>query len=428
MNECPVRGIIKIGTMEDLVAAVRSKAVLKSAESFAGVIEPGNEDDVCAHATARDFLTGGFAFTDGPNFREKRKLLNRLIRPEALDEMREDVILPAAERIMGAALDTPDADGYRSCELVSLLERIFLEFSAKLIGFQDVETDERMAQLRDCVFPLFAALQTKFFDDPESVIANGLEAKKTYTEQFYIPARDHWRGIAARIASGDLPDDAMPNNLMRMLVTEAHPSYRDEEVAIRDSIIMFVATVGTSAQALCSTINDLAGWFEQHPGDYEHRYDMEFLTAALEESIRLRSPFISYITREAAESFALPSGRGVHKGEQLHIQIPKANRDASVFGDDAMQFNPRRALKPGLNRYGVAFSSGPHQCLGLRIVLGNDGRSGSHVRLLQTLMRSGVKPDPREEPLILQMKLEEDAQTDIPSYIRYPVIFTNWGQ
>jgi hypothetical protein len=58
--------------------------------------------------------------------------------------------------------------------------------------------------------------------------------------------------------------------------------------------------------------------------------------------------------------------------------------------------------------------------------MGNDGNNGSHVRLLQALFSAGVEPDPDRKPSLLQMKMEEDAIQDIPSYATYPVIFTEW--
>lgn len=423
---CPVRGIVRIDQMDDLIAAVRSKSVRKSPESWSGIIEPGSEDDPSLVATADVLLRGTVSFVDGEEFRQRRKLLNSLMRPEVLQELREDIVLPAAVRILEKGLGAPDADGVHRCELVALLERIFLESSAKLIGFHDVESDERMAELRECVFPLFGLFQTKYFEDREAVVTAGREAKRVYVERFYRPSYEAMRALVAKVEAGELAEDALPRNLLRLIATRAHPSWADEEIAIRDSLLMFVATVGTSAQTIISTIHDLTLWFERHPDKAHLRDDMEFLTNSFEESIRLRSPFISYITREAVGDFVLPSGKEIKSGQQLYVQIPRVNRDPALFGEDSLEFNPLRKVGEGVYRYGMGFSTGPHQCLGLRMVLGNDGRSGSHVRLLRMLLRAGARGDPHGTPDILQMKEEEDAQTDIPTYITYPAIFTDF--
>jgi cytochrome P450 len=419
---CPAHGIARISRMDDVIAAVRSKEVLKSPESWAGLIEAGNEHEPSLQAAADDLLRGTVSFVDGDDFRKRRRLLNSLMRPEALEHIREHVVLPAARRIIWDAANQPLADGTHRCELVGVLERIFLESSAKIIGLVDVESDERMARLRECVFPLFALFQTKFFEDRATIVEEGREAKRIFVEEFYRPAYEATKRALADLADGE----ELPPNLMRLIVTGTDKSWTDEEIAIRDSILIFVATVGTSAQTVISTIHDLGIWFEKNPDKQHLAFDMGFLTDAFEESIRLRSPFISYITREAIDDFVLPSGIEVHKGQQVYIQLPKTNRQADLFGDDPLEFNPLREIAEGQYRYGLGFSTGPHQCLGLRMVLGNDGRGGSHIKLLRMLLKLGVRGDEENAPEILQMKEEEDAQADIPTYITYPAIFTRW--
>jgi cytochrome P450 len=424
--QCPARGVVRISKIDDVIAAVRSKSVLKSPESWAGLIEEGSEHDPALHAAADDLLRGTVSFVDGDDFRKRRRLLNSLMRPEALDHIREHVVLPAAKRILQDALIAPQPDGIHRCELVAVLERIFLESSAKIIGLVDVESDERMYRLRECVFPLFALFQTKYFEDRSSIVTEGREAKRIFVDEFYRPSYEAMRQLIAEFDASEGAE--LPTNLMRLIATEADESWKDEEVAIRDSLLIFVATVGTSAQTLISTIHDLSAWFETHP-EHEHlRTDMGFLTDAFEESIRLRSPFISYITREATDDFVLPSGLEVHNGQQMYIQLPKANRETELFGEDALDFNPLRQVAEGHYRYGLGFSTGPHQCLGLRMVLGNDGRGGSHIKLLKMLLQLGARGDENNPPEILQMKEEEDAQTDIPTYVTFPSIFTEWEE
>jgi len=68
-------------------------------------------------------------------------------------------------------------------------------------------------------------------------------------------------------------------------------------------------------------------------------------------------------------------------GSQLYwaarATLTTSNRDTEVFGEDANNFNPRRPEPAnGFNRYGLGFGMGTHQCYGLRVVVGNDGKGG----------------------------------------------------
>jgi hypothetical protein len=77
----------------------------------------------------------------------------------------------------------------------------------------------------------------------------------------------------------------------------------------------------------------------------------------------------------------------------------------------------------GTPRYGLGFGLGTHQCYGLRVVVGNDGKGGAHVMLLKKLMDAGVHPDPDNPPLDLQKDMSKFSIEDIPRYTRYPAIF-----
>jgi hypothetical protein len=106
----------------------------------------------------------------------------------------------------------------------------------------------------------------------------------------------------------------------------------------------------------------------------------------------------------------------------------KANRDTELFGPDAAGFNPNRQTPAdGTPRYGVGFGVGAHQCYGLRVVVGNDGKGGAHVMLLKKLMDAGVRPDPDNPPVGLEKDMDKFEVEDIPRYISYPAVFDTPG-
>ncbi|MGE3621630.1 MAG: cytochrome P450, partial [Acidimicrobiia bacterium] len=118
----------------------------------------------------------------------------------------------------------------------------------------------------------------------------------------------------------------------------------------------------------------------------------------------------------------------LREGQELHIEWVAANRDKAVFGEDADEFNPHRPSPTvgGLQRYGVGFGTGAHQCFGLRVVLGGDGAGGAHVGLLQKLFAAGVLPDPDHEPEGLKLNPDKFWIEEIPRYTKFPVLVTGW--
>ena len=311
--------------------------------------------------------------------------------------------------------------------MAGVVELIFLEFAAKIIGIQGVESEEGMARLRGCALPIFGGLSAAHFENREEVTNAGLEARKVFVEEFYKPSLEFAKSQLAQVKAGNLSEDEVPLNLLHMIATEAVEDYADEETGVKEAILFFVATTGTSAQAVMSTVDYLIGWFEEHPEDRQRIEDMEFVSNALQETLRLRAPFIPYLTRLAVDDVDAEEV-AIKAGDEIHAYIARAGRDSDVFGGDSNQFNPDRTIPEGINRYGLAFATGPHQCLGLRTVLGNDGKSGSHLRMVQGLFRAGIRRDPDQQVQTLPLKHSDDPRDQIPTFVSFPVILDNWSK
>lgn len=418
---CPVAHVRDVHSFNEVKHLMRSKSVRQWPDVM------GNnwrQQDTNGAIQAREFLDGILAFVENEDHSRRRKLLNKLVKPESLDRIRAEIVEPSVVRSMKDVVKQGD-DGIHRCDLAELLDRIFLEFSAKIIGLYGVETEDEIARLRACVQPIFNGMLSSYFVDRDAVTAAALSAKREFIEGFYKPSRDRYREMLTDVEAGEMAEDDMPLTLMRFIVTEAEPDYADEELAIREAILFFVAAAGTSTQALLWTIKMLAGFFERHPEHYALRTDPSFLARSIQEAMRLTAPFIEYQTRLVLDDVEY-DGEVIPGGQELHMHLPAAGRDTAVYGPDAGEFNPLREVGKGVPRYGVGFSTGPHQCLGLRIVLGNDGNGGSHVYLLKHLFEAGVKPDPDIEPAILPMKQNEGDLEDLANFISFPVIFTNY--
>lgn len=420
-SQCPVSRV-KIDTLDAMQQVLRSKAVEENADVSA-------DNYICPNALAainvREFQQGNLAMSNGDVHRQRRRLLNSLVRPEQLVRFREDIILPSVDRWMSRMVK-PNEEGAFGCDLAGVVELIFLEFAAKIIGIEGVESEEGMARLRGCALPIFGGLSAAHFEDREGVTNAGIEAKHVFVEEFYRPSLEFTRRQLKKLEAGELSEDDVPLNLLQMIATQAHETYADEDVGIKEAILFFVATTGTSAQAVLSTVEYLLDWFEKHPDDRALVEDMEFISNALQEALRLRAPFVPFITRLAVDDVDAGTVQ-VKAGDEVQAWVARAGRDAAIFGEDANEFNPKREVPEGISRYGLAFATGAHQCLGLRAVLGNDGKSGSHLRLVQGLFRAGIRRDPQIAAQLLPLKHSDDPRDQIPTYISFPVILDNWS-
>jgi hypothetical protein len=304
---------------------------------------------------------------------------------------------------------------------------VFVHFTAKLIGLVGVDTDEGLTAMAALAGPIAAGTSSQFLEDRAAINEMALAAKQRYNEQFYLPARRHHEELVAKVQRGEMASDELPVNIMSFIVAGEDLGYPDEDTSIVETTMMFAASVGTSTQSIVQTVDFLEEWLEAHPEDRALTTDESFLLNALQETIRLRAPFSPYNTRMAAED-CIVADHQVVKGQEIHIERVAANRDTTIFGEDAGEFNPHRPSPDGsVHRFGLGFGSGAHQCFGLRVVLGTDGAGGAHVSLLRRLFEVGVTRDPNDEPVDLKKDMDKFSIENIPRYTKYPVVFRNWG-
>ena len=129
--------------------------------------------------------------------------------------------------------------------------------------------------------------------------------------------------------------------------------------------------------------------------------------------------------RWAEKDIQLASGTAIEKGSKVVIDLIQVNRDRSVLGDDAEEFNPERKLPPSVPEYGLSFGLGMHACIGKELAAGilNEKSSDSDSYLngvvtlaVQSMLANGCRPDPNDPP-------QMNASTSRPYFGKYPVIF-----
>ncbi|GLJ54455.1 hypothetical protein SUGI_1169500 [Cryptomeria japonica] len=101
---------------------------------------------------------------------------------------------------------------------------------------------------------------------------------------------------------------------------------------------------------------------------FEEVKQMDYLHAALSESLRLYPPIVAEGT-EAAEDDVLPDGTQTEKGAQVWYSIYSCGRLESVWGEDCLEFRPERWLqnerfvRQSDFKFAV-FNAGPRRCAG----------------------------------------------------------------
>jgi cytochrome P450 len=364
-----------------------------------------------------DLFGGSLGFINGTEHRQRRRAMNALVRPEPLQRYRTEVIEPTVRQVMGEMLVKPAPDAPYGGDLVPMLHKVFTQFGAAIIGLEGADFPGGRDALREVFRPFPAANNAKWLSHGrDAAIEAGLVAKKEYVEQFVAPSL---AAAKKRLAQASSPGDpgTPPDSLLELVARQVDPAWEDPELGLRDAISFLVSSVETSTNGVLHLVVELSRWFDDHPEDYGLRSDDGFLTASMNEALRIR-PNPPVLGRIAAEDITLSNGKQIKKGQRVAIYHTRASRDESVFGDDAAMFNPRRVPPEHVAAYGLSFGAGSHMCIGQRLVIGDGVTSGSHVQVVRMLFAAGVRADP-EQPVIRD-------EEELNKILSYPALFPDW--
>jgi len=350
-------------------------------------------------------IRGVAADLHGQEHFERRRILTALLKRTAvLKGYEQEYLIPEIDRLLRAApAVSGDPDNVR-VDLVTELRRSLIRLIARLVGVDRVvegtKVDEEFESL---VAAVERGVRSKFVENQEQVTREALNAQHRMVEEYFNPARKSREEIYARIRAGELDDDAMPNDLLSLIVR--HQDYYDgfgPDAANREASLLMVAAVGSTVNALCFAVADLDRWLRRHPEDEDRRLEPAFLQRCFAESMRLGQTNNLY--RTATTTTTLPSGTLVKDGEVVIVNRPAGNAELESGGTSAIAehgFDPDRVLQGKVAQYGLGFGGGAHMCIGKDLAVAGFPRLASveadqlglAVRMFRMLQERGARVD-----------------------------------
>jgi cytochrome P450 len=346
----------------------------------------------------------------GLEHRDRRRIENPLFRRDALLDYERRQFPEVLATTLRPHLESG------ACELLGFAHRVMLNLSCLNAGIDrnldDADETERLLALLGEFIE--GARIHHYKGDRKAKIAEIAAAVDAFDVEFVGPSLD--RRVALRLAGHPIAHDVLG------VLVENGDVPRD--VMGREVAFYLTAGASTSAVALTKTFHNLFGWFENHPQD-RHRVvgDPAFVRRCIHETLRL-SPISPIGGRRATQDFQLSDGTKVSEGDRVDIHIEAANRDRSVFGLRADDFDPDRSLPHDVPLHGLSFGHGMHHCIGSELAGGvePDAAGGFDDRLLglvgvvvRELARHGIRPDPADPP-------EWETTTERTAFRRFPVL------
>jgi len=224
--------------------------------------------------------------------------------------------------------------------------------------------------------------------------------------EFLRPALDRRMALAARVKTGELQESDLPMDLLGLLALHGEAGQGGEDAQIwRECALFLVAGTQTTSRALPHIVWHLDPWWAAHPEDRARAADIEFLSGASNESLRLHQPVPALLRKVTRDTVLACNGRAFQRGERIALFFSTANRDAALYGADVETFNPLRPFSKKPPPWGLTFGSGAHTCIGRALVTGLSHRyddaeptHGTIVGVLQALYQAVSRSTRRGRP------------------------------
>jgi len=356
---------------------------------------------------------------DGPEHFQRRRMEAQLFSRAALEYYERQALTPVIEQCLHEALDgvTPPVH----VDLVPLVRTMMHRISATVTGIDGVDTPERTERFRWFVERLQESVTLGWStEDQYALMQRGLEVRKQFVVEFLAASVERRRALIADMHAGRITRDDLPRDLLTMMLLHWNDEW-DEDLHVREATLYLVASTGTTAQAAPHLLGHLFEWLDAHPEDRLRADDPDFLRRAAAESLRLHLPAPALL-RQANTDVTLASGIEVKKGEKVGLIFRGANRDTTVFGADANEFNPWRTVPQSVRGWGLTFGGGEHMCIGRPLVTGlpstssESGTDGTLVQIIRSLLRAGARPDPAS-PAKYTEASHHDAYATFPLFL-----------
>ena len=269
-----------------------------------------------------------------------------------------------------------------------------------------------------------AATLGQALGDKAAIRAEIQAAMDEFDQDFFRPSMARRRTMLAQLARGEITEDALPRDVLVELLRSEADTPISHDVLMKEIGFFLLAGAFTSIHTLTHAMHDIFSWSAAHPEDApRYAQDAVFLQKAIHESMRLH-PSSPTAGRRPTCPVHLPSGQDVTPDDLISVDLMAANRDTSIFGADAADYNPHRAAPRGASPYGLSFGIGMHSCLGLTLAAGSLPRGGEDARehhlgtvslIARTLMQHGARPDPANPGVV-------DRSTIRNNWSTYPIL------
>lgn len=261
--------------------------------------------------------------------------------------------------------------------------------------------------------------------DHDELNAEVAAAIADFDTAFFQPSLARRRALLAASEAGELTDNDLPRDVLMTLLT-GNDELRLTETQIRREIAFYMqAGAHSTANSVVHALWEILHWAGQNAARWQRLENPVFVQHCVHESLRLH-PASPESWRTTTCPMNVAGAGKVPANDRVELDLFQANRDTSIFGEDADRFDPDRIVPGNVLRSGLAFGVGLHTCLGRELDGGVVAKPDSDPATAQLgiitlvvveLLQHGARTIPEDPPVA-------DTGTVRPNWGRFPLRFT----
>jgi len=365
--------------------------------------------------TAGGVVMGGTLLDlHGLEHQRRRRIENRLFRRGTFRTWESQLVPEIIREAFAPALSAGRAD------LVLLGTRTTMNLTAKVAG-ADRQSDavEETDALQSFAMKFSeGATLVHSTRDQEQVRAEVRADLVRFDEMFFTPSMQRRRAL---LADPDVDPADYPKDVLTGLLQHEAELGLDRETMLREVAFYLQAGSHSTADAFTHAVDETLRWTAEKPNRRALLDDDLFVQRCVHEALRLH-PASPEALRHADVDVTLRSGRVIPAGTTVRMDIHAANRDHSVFGPHASQYDPERPASPDAPPWGHTFGGGMHACIGMELDGGTAPRPDEAEHVLGTvplmvreLLGHHVRVDPNNPPV-------KETHSHRDHFASYPVL------
>lgn len=356
----------------------------------------------------------------GEQHQERRKLEVRVFRRNFFKYYEQEVF-PAT---LAETLDPVVASG--GTDLIQFGYRVTINLTADFAGIDrpDHTVEETETLLKMVKSFSEGATLAHSLRDHDEVSAEVRTALEAFDTRFLQPSIKKRRDLLAQFAAGTIDEDALPRDVLTVLLRNEDDLELPDDIVLREIAFYMQAGAHSTANATVHAMHEIFEWAGGDTARWDRLKNPLFVQRCVHESLRLH-PASPESWRRSTCPMHLNGAGAVREGDDLVMDLFRANRDPAIFGDDADIFNPDRTTPSGVLPFGLTFGLGLHSCVGRELDGGLVARPGADpathqygivAMLARHLLDHDARPDPENPPAA-------DHLTKRPNWGRYPIRF-----